>query len=179
MQLRGLKGRINDNYYWSCFLINAAKTHERFLFQTKANRVLKEALLILCSLILGDDLRPREITSADGRVKLGCLFKKRLPPGWDTPIIHGCVCLRAEACRLTVNKAPLWPPTSCCCPLFSKNTACRHASHTYVYIHTYLFLSWPPLSHRCSVPFLSPSHVFCLGPQQTLPQFTSLCTLHP
>lgn len=93
MQLRGLKGRINVNYYWSCLLIYAAKTHERLLFQTKANTVLKEGLLLLCSLILGDDLRPREITSADGRVKLGCLFKKRLPLGWDTPVIHGCVCV--------------------------------------------------------------------------------------
>lgn len=62
------------------------------------------------------------------------MFKKRLSLGWATAIIHCLLCVR-EACRLIVSTAPLWPNTSCCCPPFPKNTARRHVSHTYVYIH--------------------------------------------
>ena len=169
-------------------------------FQTKAYNVFKEAPWVLCSLILGDDLRPREIIPADGRVKVGCVFKKRLSSGWATAIIHSwecvCVCVCVRVCVCWGLQADSEYSSSVARYLtllspFSKNTARRHVSHTYVYIymhtHTsmYILLSWPRRSQRCSTPLLSSSllssHFFFLfaasgfnKPSLSLPQSISI-----
>lgn len=62
-------------------LLMLLKHVKRFYSTQNSNKIFKKAHTVLCSLILGDDLCSREITVADGRLKLGCFRKDFLFSG--------------------------------------------------------------------------------------------------
>lgn len=69
----------------------------------KSNKILSEAQRILCSLILGDDLCPREITVADGRLELGSLKKDFLLGGQLQSSLCVCECMMERECACVCN----------------------------------------------------------------------------
>lgn len=128
---------------------------KHFYSPQKSNKIFKKAHSVFCSLILVDDLCSREITVADGGLKLGCFRKDFLFGGQLQSFtrVHACLCSCTWGCMYVIVSG-LMLKLLCglqLLSLFSTQPAGMFYTHVYLNTHTHA----RALTHLW-IPILSP-----------------------